>query len=93
MREPTALPTQHVKGALKWQQHKYNVLRWNLVTAQLMLQGASAQMLLGDEFILLRGEHRAPMSPLPGMDNVTIVQVLDNPDRLGAQDIFMAVAT
>jgi hypothetical protein len=90
--EPVAPPTLHNKSGVTWSRHKYKRLRWGMIPAQLVIQGASPQALLGDKFILLRGAHRPPYHPLPGMDDVTIVQVSENPDRLGVEDIFLIVA-
>lgn len=92
-REPTVShPFSRTKEGMNWLVHRYKELLWNQVPAQLMLQGASAQVLLGGEYILLRGEHRAPFHPQQGMDNVTVVQVLDNPRKLDIEQTFLLVA-
>jgi len=93
LRSPTAQPEPRQKDGMTWLVHKYKHMLWLHTPAQLMLQGASAQLLIGQEFILIRGAHRPAFHPRPGMDDLTIVQVLENPSELDLEATFLHVAS
>lgn len=92
LENPTVPPKLRDKDGMVWLVHTYEYLAWKPLASQLMLSGASAQMLLGSEYILTRGAHRQHFHPRPGMDAVTVVQVLENPRALGIEDTFLVVA-
>lgn len=75
-------------GSLVWVRYKCGSLDWSHLAAQLRLQGAVMQDLLGPAFVVLRGRHRPDYAPRPGLDDVEIVHVLENPDDLLPPAIF-----
>jgi hypothetical protein len=71
--------------------YQYQSLRWSDVAAQLLLQGASVQSILGSCWLLVGGTHRPAYDPRPGVDQPVLVEVLSNPGQLSALELIKLV--
>lgn len=71
--------------------HRYSHLRWSNTAAQLLLQGASVQSILGTEWFLADGYHRPVYSPQPGVDHPILVEVISNPDKKSSVELLKLV--
>lgn len=67
----------------------YERMYWRLSSALLMLQGASVQQVLGDEWIVLKGKSTDAWDPQPGFCNLVIANVVNNQGRLETQQLFL----
>lgn len=80
--------TDSQEDTLKYQVYSYKCLRWTHTGAMRLLQGMGPQQILGPQYILVSGRHRAITNPDPGIDDIMLLEVIANPERLSAMDIF-----
>jgi hypothetical protein len=80
------------EGDVVYSRLRYKRMDWSHTAALMRLQGAHIQYLLGDRFILLAGSHRPDYAPNPGMDDVEVGFVLENPDQLDPTDLFVLMS-
>lgn len=68
--------------------YNYKTLRWSHRAALLQLQNERVLDTLGSAICLLRGKHRPIWYPIPGMDDVCVLTLLDNPAGLQTLELF-----
>lgn len=74
-------------GDFRWFMYEFKGLRLTHLASLMKLEGSPIQRLLGD-LVLLKGKERPVYSPIPGMDDVVVGRVIDNPDGLDARQVF-----
>lgn len=68
--------------------YDFKELNWTHRGALLLLQGELVSNILGPAICFMRGKHRVPGHPQPGIDDVRILVPLHNPSGLRAVDMF-----
>jgi len=67
----------------------WETLLWSQWAALMVSEGAEITKIFPATVFLLDAKHRAAWAPVPGADDVTVVEVLLNPNNASAAEIFI----
>lgn len=76
---------------VKYFKREFERLSWTHTGALLRLQGASLQQLMGPSFVLLSFRERPRWSPRPGLDDVLVAIIDQNPEGLTPQELLLSI--
>jgi len=80
---------QHTKQSrVRWRRWDIERLRFEHGSSMLRIQGASLQQLIGDRYIVLRGELTPFYDPCPAAKNLVLAEVLSMPKGMTHKELF-----
>lgn len=78
-------------GELSWVVRSFKELIWGHTAALLRLEGAAPQALLGEDRLLVKSLDRPVYASVPGHDDVWVVFLQSNPQKLPLEEVFYRV--